>query len=60
MINCSYSYDVIADAVIGFIDAPYAANENGIAAIKIGVVSGRLQREVLVDFSVFSGSAVGK
>ena len=51
---------IIAGAVIGFIDAPYAANENGNAVIKIGVVSGHLQKEVLVEFSVLSGSAVGK
>ena len=47
--------------VIGFINAPYAANENdGNAVFEIGIISGRLQREVSVEFSIFSGSAVGK
>ena len=46
--------------VIGFVSGSYAANESdGNVIIEIGVSSGRLQREVIVEFSVFSGSAVG-
>ena len=61
MIRIILWYGIITDVVIGFINAPYAANENdGNAVFEIGIISGRLQREVSVEFSIFSGSAVGK
>ena len=46
--------------MIGFINAPYEAIENGgFATVTIGVIEGALQREVSVDLSFSDGSARG-
>ena len=48
--------------MIGFINAPYQANENnGTVSIEVGVIGASgLGREVTVELSYSSGSALGK
>ena len=54
-------YVIITDVVIGFINAPSTACEHdGNVIVQIGIISGHLQREVTVEFSIISGSGVGK
>ena len=49
------------DVVIDFNDAPYEVNEtDGVANVTIGVVSGQLMREVVVELSFSDGTAIGK
>ena len=46
--------------MIGFIGAPYEVNEtDGFANVTVGVVSGQLMREVVVELSFSDGTAVG-
>ena len=46
--------------MIGFINLPYSATENdGVAFVEIGVISGNLQRDVSFQLLFTSGSALG-
>ena len=51
-----------AVVMIGFINAPYQANENdGTVSVQVGVVGSiRLGREVTIELSYSSGSALSK
>ena len=49
------------EVVISFIDAPYEVNEaDEVANVIVGVVSGQLMREVVVELSLSDGTAIGK
>ena len=46
--------------MIGFIGAPYEVNETDrFARVTVGVVSGQLMREVVVELSFSDATAVG-
>ena len=58
LIWSEYSY---VEVVIDFIDAPYEVSETDeVANITVGVVSGKLWREVVVELSFSDGTAIGK
>ena len=47
--------------MIDFIGAPYEVNENdGDARVTVGVVSGQLMREVVVELAFSDGTAISK
>ena len=47
--------------MIDFIGAPYEVNETDrFARVTVGVVSGQLMREVIMELSFSDGTAIGK
>ena len=56
-----YSSLLCTELVIGFIDAPYEVNENdGFAAVNLGVIDGSLEREFEVQLSLADETALGE
>ena len=59
-LNCSYFLNAVNNVVIGFVGAPYSANEsNGVLFVEVGVLSGTLQVEVVVNISTRDITTLG-
>ena len=49
------------DAIIGFIDSPYAVSEgDGSALLQVGLIEGSIQGEVVIALSTNDSTAIGK
>ena len=49
------------NVVIGFLGSPYSVNESvGVLAVQVGVISGSLQRDVVLNLSTTDATAIGK
>ena len=49
------------NAVIGFLGSPYSANESaGVLTVRVGVISGSLQTNVVLNLSTIDVTAIGK
>ena len=55
------STEMIQNVVIGFLGSPYSANESaGVLIVQVGIISGSLQTDIVLNLSTTDATAIGK
>ena len=58
---CLMSTEMIQNVVIGFLGSPYSTNESaGILIVQVGIISGSLQTDIILNLSTTDATAIGK